>query len=190
MIARLNLKWLFINVIALLLLVVGLSFWQQQAEQAGSEQEKTYTPDYFMLDATSIQYDPTGLISSQISGQRFAHINEFAATDIEAPRFQFFRANNAPWFGRAETATVIDSGAQIALDKKVFITNGPAPENPLSLVTESLRILPNQNLLTGSEQVTIQGRSSQLQAHGIKLQMDTQVLTLLRQVRGEIQPGN
>ncbi len=190
MIARFNLKWLFINLLALLLLLVGLSFWQQQVEQAASEQKKTYTPDYFMLDATSMQYDHAGLMSSQISGQHFAHINEFSATDIKAPRFQFFRTNNSPWFGRADTATVIDSGAQIALDKKVFITNGPARENPMSLITESLRILPNQNLLTGSEQVTIQGRQSQLQANGIKLQMDTQVLTLLRQVRGTIQPGN
>jgi len=190
MIARLNIKWLLINLLALLLLLVGLSIWQQQVQQSTSTQAKTYKPDYFMLQATSKQYDQAGKLRSQISGQRFAHIAEFSATDVEAPRFQFYRANNPPWFGRANSATIIDSGAQITLDQKVFITNGPAPENPLSLITESLRILPNQNLLTGSEQVTIQGGQSQLQAKGIKLHMDTQVLNLLHQVRGEIQPGN
>ena len=64
MIARLNLKWLVINALALLLLLVGLSIWQQQVEESTSKQAKTYKPDYFMLEATNTQYDQAGQLSS------------------------------------------------------------------------------------------------------------------------------
>ena len=190
MLTRINIKWLLVNLLALLLLMAVLILWQQQVEQQTPPQEKSYKPDYFMLSAISTQYDQEGPLKSRISGKKFAHIAEFATTDIDAPRFQFYHLTNAPWFGRANNATVIDSGAQLALHGQVYITNGPAPENPLSLATESLRIVPNQNLLIGSEQTTIEGAQSQLQAGGIRLNMDTQVLDLLRQVHGQILPGS
>jgi len=190
MLAQINIKWLLINLLAIVLLLAGLLLWQQQVDDLSDTATKGYQPDYFLLQATSMQYDDSGHLSSKISGQRFAHIAEFSTTDIDAPSFQFFRPNNIAWFGRAESGTVIDSGAQINLDGKVFITNGPAPENPLSLVTESLRILPQQNLVTGHQKITIQGNQSQLQSNGFKLQMDTQILTLLSQVRGQLTPGS
>lgn len=190
MLAQLNIRWLLINLLAILLLLAGLLLWQQQVENTPETVEQSYNPDYFLLQATNIQYDENGRLSSKISGQRFTHIAEFSATDIDAPSFQFLRPNNPAWFGRAESGTVIDSGAQINLDGKVFITNGPAPENSLSLATESLRILPQQNLVIGRQKTTIQVNQSQLQSHGLKLHMDTQILTLLSQVHGQLQPGN
>ena len=190
MLTQVNLKWLLINLLAVSLLVAGLWLWQRQFSHTPAHDTQAYTPDYFLLQATSIQYDKAGQLSSKISGQRFAHIVEFATTDIEAPRFQFFQPNTAAWFGRADSGTVIDSGAQINLDGKVFVTNGPAPQNPLSLITESLRILPQQKMLMGHQKATIQGQQSQLQSNGLKLQMDTQILNLLSQVRGQLQTEN
>jgi len=190
MLAKLNIKWIVINLLAVLLLLSGLWLWQQQVENLPSQVTQEYSPDYFLAQATSLQYDETGQLTSKISGQRFTHIMEFATTDIAEPSFQLFQTNRAAWFGRAENGVVIDSGAQIDLNGSVFITNGPAQENPLSLTSESLKILPQQNLLMGNQQINIQGGQSQLQSQGLKLDMDTQKLNLLSQVKGQLQPGN
>ena len=189
MLSRLNLRWLIINLLALGLLIVGLNLWQQQVKQTTEPAREDLKPDHFMVNGTHFQYDEFGRLYSQISGQRFEHLNEYAATDITSPRFQLYRPNQPAWFGRADQATVIDSGAQMMLDGNTFITNGPDPENPLSLETESLRILPNQGLALTSDKATIRGSRSNMTSTGLKMDMDNQTLALLNQVRGHIQPG-
>ena len=190
MLLRLNIRWLLINLLALGLLIVGLNLWQQQVEQTTDETREDLKPDHFMLNGTHFQYDKSGRLYSQISGQRFEHLKEYAATDITAPRFQLYRPGQPAWFGRADHATVIDSGAQMMFNGSTFITNGPDPENPLSLETESLRILPNQGLALTSDHATIRGARSNMTSTGLKMDMDNQTLALLNQVRGHIQPGN
>ncbi len=190
MLSRLNLRWLLINLVALGILVVGLNVWQQQVSQTTEPAREDLKPDHFMINGTHFQYDQAGRLYSQISGQRFEHLKEYAATDISAPRFQLYRPNQPAWFGRADQATVIDSGAQMMLNGNTFITNGPDPQNPLSLATESLRILPNQGLALTSDYASIEGKRSNMTSIGLKMDMDNQTLALLNQVRGHIQPGN
>ena len=190
MLTQLNAKWLLINLLAILLLLISLSLWQHQLDETPESAAQDYKPDYFLLQATSIKYDESGHLSHKISGQRFTHVGAFSATDIEAPHFQFFQPNTVTWFGHADSGTMIDYGTQIDLTGKVFISNGSAIENPLSLVTESLKILPQQNLLMGHQKATIQSQQGQLHSTGIKLQMDTQILNLLGQVHGQLQPGS
>lgn len=178
-------RWFYINLVTLgLAMLLGYWWWQQTVQQAVTP-ETRWVPDYYMTNATISQYDQQGVLSSNISAERFTHIQEFGTTDMLQPRFNIFLAGgNSAWFGKANEGLIIDSGAQINLTGDALVTNGPDINRPLSLNSQSLRLFPKQNYAESDEQVVLLAKYSHLTGTGMRLTLDNQRLLLLNQVKG------
>jgi len=176
-------RWLYLNILALI--VLGTAVWQwQTTTTAVAEAEASWIPDYYLTNATIDQYDDQGQLSSSIYAQRFSHISEFDTTDMTEPRFNIYLNATDSWFGRAQEGLILDSGAQINLTGDVVITNGPDLNRPLSLSSNSIRLFPNSNYAESDLQVKIQAKHSHLTGTGMRLTLSDQRLQLLSQVTG------
>jgi len=177
-------RWLYINLVTLALAaLLGLWWWQQTVEQTITP-EAQWIPDYYMTNATISQYDQQGMLSSNISAQRFTHIQEFGTTDMLQPRFNIFiEGGQSAWFGKADEGLILDSGAQINLTGNALVTNGPDINRPLSLNSQSLRLFPKQNYAESDQQVELIAKYTHLTGKGMRLTLDDQRLLLLNQVK-------
>jgi lipopolysaccharide export system protein LptC len=184
MMALLRSRWLYINLVTLALAaLLGLWWWQQTVEQTITP-EAQWIPDYYMKNATISQYDQQGMLSSNISAQRFTHIQEFGTTDMLQPRFNIFiEGGQSAWFGKADEGLILDSGAQINLTGNALVTNGPDINRPLSLNSQSLRLFPKQNYAESDQQVELIAKYTHLTGKGMRLTLDDQRLLLLNQVK-------
>ena len=185
MMALLRGRWLYINLVTLALAaLLGLWWWQQTVEQTITP-EAQWIPDYYMTNATISQYDQQGMLSSNISAQRFTHIQEFGTTDMLQPRFNIYLADgDSAWFGKADEGLILDSGAQVNLTGNAIVTNGPDINRPLSLTSQSLRLFPQQNYAESDQRASLTSKYSDLTGTGMRLTLDTQRLLLLNKVKG------
>ncbi|HCH31546.1 MAG TPA: LPS export ABC transporter periplasmic protein LptC [Oceanospirillaceae bacterium] len=176
-------RWFYLNLVALAALVTSL-WWWQQAEQQNTDSKESWIPDYYLTNATIQQFDTHGELSSSIYAQRFSHIREFDSTDMTQPRFNIYLGQGNTWFGRADDGLILDSGAQINLNGDVLVTNGPDLQRPLSLSTQSLRLLPASNYAESDTIVRLSTQHSHLTGTGMRLTLSDQRLQLLSQVTG------
>jgi len=181
--AILRSRWLYLNLVALAVLATSL-WWWQQAEQQHNDSKASWIPDYYLTKATIQQFDTQGQLSSSIYAQRFSHIREFDSTDMIQPRFNIYLGQGSTWFGRADDGLILDSGAQINLNGNVLVTNGPDIVSPLSLSTQSLRLLPASNYAESDSLVKLSTHYSHLTGTGMRLTLSDQRLQLLSQVTG------
>jgi lipopolysaccharide export system protein LptC len=182
-------RLVFITLLSIASLAIAfvLNFQMQSELSSDSDSVVDVTePDFYMTQTSGIKYD--------LSGN--PHYR-FLATDLKKyPQGEFTLMSNpdvtlhnskGPWRAQALTGEISQDGKTITLSGSVRL-NGGTRQEPLQMKTQTLSIIPDQNLAKTSKQVFIENNSGQTNAIGMNAYLDENRMELLSNVQVRHRP--
>ena len=160
---------------ALMLLVLVLSWFLTTDDQKNVRQKTdkaSHIPIYFVhkLSMTSMGID--GLPERYIESSKVVQFQDDETTEMEAPKYDFFRPGQPSWHVQAEQGWLSADGELALLSGRVTIIR-PASETtaPFKMVTSDLRIQPENNYLETDNAVKATSGKDQIDAIGMQAWM-------------------
>lgn len=179
---------------ALVVLVVALlallGNWLAERRQARLEREGVGTEksvDYFLNGFSATTQDAQGRISQRLEAERMTHYTDDSST-LTRPFLVIYRPDGARWELRAARGWT-DPGEQwVYLEGDVTLER-PDEAGSALLLTQWLRVLPNNNYAETDRPVTITRPGSRIEATGMQAFGEERRLVFLSQVRGTYEPA-
>jgi len=118
------------------------------------------------------------------------HYPDDDSTTLEAPRITMLSAEHPAIHASAKRGMVSSKGDEIFLHDDVeVLREASAKQHQLSLQTEYLHVIPDQNLTDTDRAITIVEDHTTVHAIGMEMNSETRTLKLLSQVRSEHVPA-
>ncbi|NOU25696.1 MAG: LPS export ABC transporter periplasmic protein LptC [Methylotenera sp.] len=174
--------------IALLSLVGLLTAWinhMVQPPEPKLDGSSRHDPDYIMSNFVTTQTDKDGRLRYKLAAAEMKHFPDNDTTDLQLPRFTQFAVNKPYTEVEALRGYVSSDGEQVQLVDKVKIKRQAfAEKGEMTIETDYLNILPNQDLVqTNSPVVIKQAPKTVIYATGMIYEKKTRTVTLLHNVR-------
>lgn len=180
--------WLVIG----LLLTATLSWWlftQVQLSGDTAAREKAHRPDFFLDDFTLTTMDETGRPKHRVTAPHMVHYPDDDTAEVDDPYVEIYRPDAPDWRIRARFAWISPGGERVRLQREVHVDRvGDADHAPLTMLTEELLALPDDQYMETDLPVTFLSPGWNVQAVGMKSWLDEGRMRLLSQVRGVHEP--
>jgi lipopolysaccharide export system protein LptC len=146
-------------------------------------------PNHYMEDFTTTSMDALGHPRMQLSAPHMAHFPSEDKTVLKQPNFIFHQTDKAQtWTVDADNGTLLEDGDVVLLEGHVFIKGRDQNNQEVTISTPALRVLPNEDYAESKDAVHITQGKHVLDAVGVKLYLDKQLLLLVSNVRGVYVP--
>lgn len=181
-------KWLVVvSVIAL----STLSWWMPLDLEPGSvatlvTPEKRHVPDFYLgdFDLTTMRED--GSPRYRLTGEDMRHFSDDDTSLVIKPAMIVYREEAAPWQVWAGQAQVAAAGESVLLLDKVKAQHQDAIDRgQLQLLTELLKVWPDREYAETDQPVTILSDLGVTRAVGMEVDLKTEQLRLLAEVRSD-----
>lgn len=171
-----------LSVLALLTVWVNHMVQPPQAKLDGSSR---HDPDYIMSNFVTSQTDVNGILRYKLAAAEMRHFPDDDSTVLQQPRYTQFSVGKPYTQAEALRGYVASDGEQVQLVDNVKITRQAfAGKGEMTMETEYLNILPNQDLVrTDSPVVIKQAPKTVIYATGMVYEKNTRTVTLLHRVR-------
>lgn len=174
--------------IALLSLVGLLTAWinhMVQPPEPKLDGSSRHDPDYIMSNFVTTQTDIEGRLRYKLAAAEMKHFPDNDTTDLKQPRFTQFTVDKPYTEVEALRGYVSSDGEQVQLVDKVKIKRQAfAGKGEMTIETDYLNILPNQDLVqTNSPVVIRQAPKTVIYATGMIYEKNIRTVTLLHNVR-------
>ena len=143
--------------------------------------------DYFIENLSAENYNKDGSLSQQIDAARATHYPDTDTTILQEPSI-VVHENQAPQWGIRASEGTLRKNQQLNLNGNVLIVP-MSKGNTLSLSTESLDVDLSKHIADTNDEVLIESDTTELQAIGMKLDLDAQQAYFKSQVRGKHDPN-
>ncbi|MBK7136886.1 MAG: LPS export ABC transporter periplasmic protein LptC [Rhodocyclales bacterium] len=149
--------------IALLTLLVGLTFWLERAtelKRPGSDSLLRHDPDFFVENLRLRSFSPTGELQSTLAAIKMVHYPDDDTTLVTEPRVGLLKGPR-PTQLTSQQGLVAPDGRQIVLVGNVRGVREATKTDPqLVLTTTHLTLLPDDDMMRTNAAVTVtQGAS-------------------------------
>jgi lipopolysaccharide export system protein LptC len=175
-----------------LLLLLGASYWlnlQVQSPADGSKSSQRHDPDYIVDNLTATTLDAQGKVRYIMSAKKMLHYPDDDTTQLEEPQFQSFTTEYPPMHMTAKNGEISSKGEDVFLRNDVVIVRPAyANKSELTINTHYLHIMPNKDLITSTQPVTIVDALTKLNAVGMELDNNAHTIKLLSQVKSVYEP--
>jgi lipopolysaccharide export system protein LptC len=153
-----------------------------QPKQDGSSR---HDPDYIMSNFVTSQTDINGSLRYKLAAAEIKHFPDNDTTDLQQLRYTQFTANKPYMQVEGLRGHVSKNGEQVQLLGKVKITRQAfAGKGEMTIDTERLSILPNQDLVSTNSPVLIrQAPKMVIRATGMVYEKNKHTFTLLHKVK-------
>lgn len=182
------LDWRYVLILAgSAAVLVGLNDWLIHSIESPLRPATSQAlgPDFSMRDFTVEAYDPTGQLHYRLSAPAIVNDPLQDRAHITAPKLFFLRAGEQ-WTLEGERAQVDSRAHQILMAGKVHIRN---ISRDLTLDTHDLRVQTDHGEGETDRPVRVtQGKNRQVDAVGMRLNVNAGQLTLLSQVKARYAP--
>ena len=178
-----------LSVLALLTAWVNHMVQPPQPKLDGSSR---HDPDYIMSNFVTSQTDVNGSLRYKLAAAEMKHFPDDDTTDLLRPRYTQFSVDKPYTQVEALRGYVASDGEQVQLVDNVKITRQAfAGKGEMTIETEYLNILPNQDLVrTDSPVVIKQAPKTVIYATGMVYEKNNKTMTLLHRVRAHYEkPG-
>lgn len=170
-----------------LLLLLAATYWlnlQVQSAASVAKKSQRHDPDYIIDNFTATTLDEQGKIRFVMSATKMLHYPDDDTTHLEAPRVVSLSAERPPLRMSAQNGEISRKGEEIFLRNDVVIVR-PAYENrsELTFTSNYLRVLPNKDLITSNQPVTMIDARTNLKAIGMELDNKARTIKFLSQVK-------
>lgn len=182
-------------VIITLLVTTALgSFWILEVLRQGQTGVPTAMAkdeaDYFVEKFNFVRMSKTGQARYNISGAKLTHYPHNDSFAIEKPLLHNLAEGQAPMTVHAEHAVIDHAKNEIQLQRNVQADRpASAAGARFQLRTESLLVLPDQDLMKTDKPVEILLGNSQLSGTGMIVNNATREIHLASRVRGSLTPA-
>jgi lipopolysaccharide export system protein LptC len=173
--------------------LLGATYWlnqQVQPEPAAPDSSKRHDPDAIIENFSATKLNEQGVPRFIMAAKIMLHYPDDDSTTLEVPRITMLSAEHPTIHAIAKHGTVSSKGDEIFLHDEVeVLREASARQDELSLQTEYLHIIPDQNLTNTDRAVTIVDAHNTVHAIGMEMNSETRTLKLLSQVRSEHVPA-
>lgn len=175
-----------------LLGLLGATYWlnqQAQPEPVKPDGSTRHDPDSIVENFSAVKLNEQGTPYFIMSAAKMLHYPDDDSTALEAPRLTLLAEDSPPLLAKAESGSISRKGDELLLQGSVEVLRGAAEEqDQLKLQTESLNIIPDQDLASSDKAVTLTEANSTVNAIGLELNNKTRTIKLLSKVRSEYAP--
>ncbi|MEK7768744.1 MAG: LPS export ABC transporter periplasmic protein LptC [Pseudomonadota bacterium] len=173
--------------LALLVLLVVATFWLDKVVQPPATVEDGSAhrdPDYMLEGLSVIRTDHDGVARYKLFAKKMLHYSDDDSTHLERPRL----VNATP--GKPAVQIKADQGELSGGNDDVYLSgnvtlsrNAGNVSNKATMVTSSLRIIPDDDIARTDKPVTITEGNTTINAVGMELDNRANVTRLLSQVK-------
>lgn len=173
---------------------LGATYWLNQqtlSEPAKTDGSKRHDPDAIVENFSATKLDLQGMPSFIMAASKMMHYPDDDSTMLEEPSITMLSAGQPAIHAVAKRASISGKGDAVSLQDNVeVIRDASDQQDKLTMRTEYLRIIPEQNLASTDRPVTVVDAHNIVHATGMELDNNTRILKLLSQVRSEHVPYN
>jgi len=158
------------------LVIIGLGSWylasQDDKEIKTGRQELPHVPHYFVRNLEMTEMGDDGLPERHVETSNLVQYLDDSTTEMESPRYNFFRQDGAPWHVKAEQGWLSSDGELALLSGRVTIIR-PATKDTASfkMVTSDLRVQPDSNYMETDNHVNAKSGKDVIDAVGMQAWM-------------------
>lgn len=145
-------------------------------------------PDYTMSRFTLQRFAPDGQLRLQIEGETLRHLPQSAQVEVDDARILAWATDGRTTQATAKQVSATDDGSTVELRGQVEVRTGGEKGLPAEMSSESLRLLPSEQKISGDRPVEVRVGRHRLTAGGIEADQLTGSITLQAPVRGSFQP--
>jgi lipopolysaccharide export system protein LptC len=175
-----------------LLGLLGATYWlnqQVQPEPAKPDSSRRHDPDSIVENFSAVKLNKQGTPYFIMSAAKMLHYPDDDSTALEAPRLTLLAEDSTPLLATAESGSISSKGDELSLQGGVEVLRGAAQEqDQLNLKTESLHIIPDQDLARSDMAVKLTEANTTVNAIGLELNNKTRTIKLLSRVKSEYVP--
>ena len=172
--------------------LLGATYWlnqQVQPEPVKPDSSTRHDPDSIVENFSAVKLNKQGTPYFIMSAAKMLHYPDDDSTALEAPRLTLLAEDSPPLLATAEFGSISRKGDEMLLQGGVEVLRGAGVEqDQLKLQTESLNIIPDQDLASSDRAVTLTEAHTTVNAIGLELNNKTRTIKLLSKVRSEYVP--
>lgn len=139
--------------------------------------------DYVLRDFSGEFYDAEGQLSLRIQGPRMQHDPDTGIATITEPAF-LVEPGGGLWEGAAALASIDRAGHSVLLEGDVTLRQPDASGGEITIETEHLVYDQNEQIIRGREPVRLTQPGAELNARGVTVFLETEILRLHNDVEG------
>ena len=170
--------------LAVLVILAALTFWLNQFVQLSAgraDGNKRHDPDLIVENFTAQALGETGEIQYTVKAAKLAHFPDDDSTTMETVVFTALHPRLPPVVAIAPRGRLLAGVDEVIMEGGVLVTSERRDKLPaLRLVTPSINIFPEKNLMRASEGVRVDGPTSELTAKKMELNSLTRRVLLER----------
>ncbi len=170
-----------------LLALLAFVYWldkQVQMEGVAAISIQRHDPDGIMDDFSAVKMNLQGMPSTYLSAKQMRHYPDHDTTELDLPRLTMLGAEHPPVHVTSQRGNVSSHGDEVIFRDNVVVTRDPiGKQSAMSLRTEYLRVLPNQDWANTDKPVVLSDADDTIHAIGLEMNNKTQILKLLSNVR-------
>jgi lipopolysaccharide export system protein LptC len=177
----------------LLLTLAALTFWLEQTVRLAApdlQKRVRNDPDFVVEGVSAVESGPDGLPHNIFVAAKLVHYPDDDSDHLTEPRLSRIDGTKPGLFVRSDRAVVSSDGVDVYFMGNVHVVQAnPPPGGPLSLATNFLHVIPDQDYAETKEAVTVTDARATITAVGLELNAQTRVLKLFSQVKGQYVPS-
>ena len=173
--------------------LLGATYWLNQQvlpEPAIPDSSKRHDPDAIIEDFSATKLNEQGVPSFIMAAKKLLHYPDDDSTTLEAPHISILSTGQPAIYATAKHGAISSKGDVVILHDDVEVLRAAsARQTGLTLQTDYLNIIPDQNLANTDRAVVIIDAHNIVHATGMEMDNKTRTLKLLSQVRSEHVPA-
>lgn len=173
--------------VALLAILAAITLWidrRVQAPPPPRDGSTRHDPDFVIDNFSAQRMNPDGSVRYAIKGRQMQHFPDDKSTKVQTPRFVHFDPKTAPVHVQAQEAFISADGEAVDFVGAVNIVRDPYDGKPaMSLDTEFLHLLPDQDLATTDKPLTMIQGENRVTGVGMRFDNRARVLEILSHVK-------
>ncbi|MGH8565444.1 MAG: LPS export ABC transporter periplasmic protein LptC [Gammaproteobacteria bacterium] len=170
----------------MLLALAGASAWlvyRIDQSEPRAARPLSHEPDSYMEGFTRTAMDESGQVKTHLYAERMFHYPDDDSTRLTRPRIEILD-DGPPWYAAAETGFVDAKGEVVLLRGEVRIWRDNASGGrAIEVITTRMRVLPTVRYAETDDPVTLVTPESVTHAVGMRGDLRSNRLELLKQVR-------
>jgi len=174
----------------MLALLAALTWWLDQKVQPLGPHDGTSNadPDFVAENFEAKRMNDDGSARYSVVARKMVHYPADNSAVLEEPRLTHFDPDKAPVSIRADQGVVSSNGETVDFRGDVHVRRAPFGEDPeMTLTTSFLHVIPDKNLVTTDQEVTLTHGNSTMKSVGLEFNNNTRELKLLSNVKGQLQ---
>lgn len=172
-----------------LLALLAFVYWlDSQVQQEGSRapQNQRHDPDVIMGNFSATRMDQQGVPRFLLAARQLRHYPNDDSTELDLPRLTMLTVERPEVRMSGKRGLISSRGDEVIFRDDVSVVRAAsAGQSALTLRTQSLRVLPDQDLANTDQAVTIVDAHNIVHATGLEMDNKARTLKLLSHVRSE-----